>query len=143
VVFDIEVDAQTFNLFTDFAINIKDYSGKDLLQSGLSYKEEKIVFIPPSTGSYILELLPAFASKKAQSWQAAIKESYYLFKDIKISGARYNFYPKVMKNVEFEVEGTLPVAPDGYYLFGEIWLDNISKNRFRTVIPIQLDTGIK
>ncbi len=143
VVFDIEVDEQTFNLFTDFAINVKDYSGKDLVQSGLSYKEEKIVFIPPASGSYILELLPAFASKKAKSWQATIKESYYFFDEIKISGARYDFYPKVQKNVEFDVNGVLPVAPDGYYLFGEIWLDSLSKNRFRTIVPIRLDTAIR
>ncbi len=142
VVFDVEVDAETFNLFTDFAINIKDYSGKDLLQTGLSYKSEKLVFIPPETGSYILELLPAFAAKETQSWQATIKESYYLFKDLKISGARYNFYPKIEKNVEFEVDGVIPLAPEGYYIFGEIWLDSTSKNRFRTIIPIQLETGI-
>ncbi len=143
VVFDVEVDAETFNLFTDFAINVKDYSGKDILQSGLSHKEQKIVFVPHSSGSYILELLPAFASKKPQNWQATIKESYYLFDEIKIRGTRHDFYPKVTKNVEFEVDGTLPVAPDGYYLFGEIWLDSLAKNRFRTIVPIQLDTGIK
>jgi len=143
VVFDVELPAEIFNLFTDFAVNIKDYSGKDLLQTGLTYKKEKIVFIPPSTGSFILELLPAFASKETQSWQASIKESYYLFKEIEISGARYDFYPKIVKNVEFEVDGVLPLAPEGYYLFGEIWLDSTSKNRFRTIIPIQLETGIK
>jgi subtilisin family serine protease len=142
VVFDIEVSAETFNLFTDFAINIKDYSGKDLEQSGLSYCQEKIIFAPPASGEYILELLPAFASKTTQDWQAVIKESYYLFQEIEIGGVKEDFYPKVTKNIEFELGELLPVAPQGYYLFGELWLDSIDKKHFRTIIPIQLETGI-
>jgi subtilisin family serine protease len=143
VVFEIEVSPETFNLFTDFAINIKDYSGKDLQQSGLSYRKEKIIFAPPSTGEYILELLPAFASKEPQDWQANIKESYYFFNELEINGIGYDFFPKVSKSIDFEVDGLLPVAPHGYHLFGELWLDSSARNRFRTIIPIELETEIQ
>lgn len=143
VVFELETDKKVFNYFTDFAVNIKDYSGKALLADGLSYSRIKITFVPPKSGDYILELVPAFAGHEAKNWTAKLTESHYFFKPLSITGSAGNFYPRVKKKGRFNIDGALPVAPDGFYLFGEIYLDSRDINRFRTTIPIQLDTGIK
>ena len=142
VQFDIELDAETYNLFTDFAINIKDYSGKTLHADGLSYRKLKFTFIPPQAGDYLIEFVPAFASHTAQDWSLTLKESYFYFNKIKIDGGYEEFYPRVNKETDFTVNGQIPAAPEGFYLFGELWLDSSGPYKNRTVVPIKLRTGI-
>ena len=143
VVFELEMDKEVFNYFTDFAVNIKDYSGKALLTDGLSYRKIKIIFVPPQSGDYILELIPAFAEHEARNWRAELTESLYFFKRLPISGSSETYYPRVQKKTNFRIKGALPVAADGYHLFGEIYLDSRDVNRFRTTIPVRLYTGMK
>lgn len=142
VEFEIELDPETFNLFTDFAINIKDYSDKVLKSDGLNTRRDKITFIPPTSGSYILELIPAFATHEPKEWTADLKETFHFFKKLRINGSRYNFYPKIEKAVSFEIDGTLPVAPEDYFLYGEIWIDSIDVDRYRMIIPVKLYSGL-
>ena len=140
--FEIELEPQVYNLFTDFAINIKDYSGKSLLADGLNYRKHKITWRPPAAGDYILEFIPGFARKVPQSWQLNMVERYYFTRKASITGSRDDYYPGLKKEVEFSINGTLMVAPDGYHLFGEIWLDETGKERFRNTVPLKLHTGI-
>ncbi|MGD9897841.1 MAG: S8 family serine peptidase [Calditrichaceae bacterium] len=142
VVFELAMEPEVFNMFTDFAINIKDNSGKALVQDGLSYRKNTIKFDPPVSGSYTLELIPAFADKNSKNWNIELKESYYFLTKIKLSGDQYDFYPLHKKSVNFSIKGTIPVAPDGFYLFGEIWIDSYGKKQYRDVIPVKLYTGI-
>lgn len=143
VEFELELDKETFNLFTDFAINVKNYAGKVLLADGLTYRKQKMVFVPPSSGDYILELIPAFATKDAGAWQATLTESQLFFKQTPVSGGIEDFYPTVSKEIDFRMDGTLPVAPDGFTLFGELWLDSIGLYPFRTIVPIHLSTNMR
>lgn len=142
VIFDFELEPQVYNMFTDFAINVKDETGKAVIVDGLSYRKKKINFIPTSAGNYVLELIPAFAAKKPKSWNLSITETFYLFKKMNVIGNSYDFYPGIKKEVDFKIDGGLPVAPDGYYLVGEIWLDHKDVNKFRLVIPMTLYTGM-
>ncbi|MEJ2052712.1 MAG: S8 family serine peptidase [Calditrichaceae bacterium] len=142
VEFDLELTPDVFNMFTDFAVNIKDYSGKILKSDGFTYRKLKISWRPPVSGDYILEFIPGFAGKDPKNWQIFLKESYYWFNEINIESSRYNFYPNVEKTVDFSLYGTLPVAPDGFYLFGQIWMDEIEKYRFRHIVPVELYTGL-
>ncbi|HID38786.1 MAG TPA: hypothetical protein EYP36_04635 [Calditrichaeota bacterium] len=143
VEFELEMDADVFNLFTDFAINIMDMDEEVLLSDGLSYRSIKITFYPPSSGDYILKMVPGFAAHKATDWSARLTESYFMFKRTKIVSSFYTFYPKVKKEVEFEIDGTIPVAPDRFYVFGEIWLDEQDVNKYRTIVPVVLHTSLK
>lgn len=143
VVFDLELPADIFNLMTDFAINIKNYEGKILKADGLTYRKKKIVFIPPSSGDFYLELVPAFASQTPQHWEATLKSYYYLFSKLKISGSREYFYPRARKDVSFYVEGTLPVAPTGFNLFGVLNLISLERYKFKIKVPIELETGLR
>ncbi len=143
VEFDLELPPDVFNKMTDFAVNIRDNNGKILQADGLTYRKKKLVFIPPSSGDYYLELIPAFASKKAQHWTADLKESYYMFDQIPVEAGAETFYPRIEKDVRFTIDGTLPVAPNGYYLFGELFLSSTDKYRFRVTVPINLYTEMK
>ncbi len=143
VTFELELPPEVFNLMTDFAINIRDYDGKILKADGLTYRKAKISFIPPTSGDYYLELIPAFAEKEAQHWTAKLTESYYLFDQLAVEGSRTVFYPKIEKTVRFKVDGTLPVAPDGFYLFGELRLNSLDKYRFKQTVPMHLYTELR
>lgn len=142
VEFDLELTAEVFNKFTDFAVNIKDYSGKVLKSSGFTYRKLNISWLPPVSGDYILEFVPGFAKKEPEPWQVSLTESYYLFNKLNIESSTYNFYPGVKKTINFTIYGTLSVAPEDFYLFGEIWIDQTGKNHFRHIIPIALSTGL-
>jgi len=142
VVFEFELKPEIFNYFTDFPVNIKDYSGKVFITDGFTTRKLKITFIPEKSGDYILELLPAFAGHETKNWQASLTESYYYYKKQIITGSASTFYPRVWKDCTFRIDGVLPVAPDGFYLFGEIRLDSRDINRFRTIIPVRLSTGL-
>jgi len=143
VEFELELTPEVFNMFTDFAVNIKDYSGKILNSDGFSYRKLKISWLPPVSGDYILEFIPGFAKKEPKEWQVSLKESFYLFNKINIESSKNSFYPDVKKNVDFSIYGVLSVAPEDFYLFGEIWLDETNKNHFRHIVPIMLYTGLK
>ncbi len=142
VEFELQMDADVFNLFTDFAINIMNMDEEVLLSDGLSYKSIKLTFYPPTSGDYILKMVPGFASHEATDWNARLTESYFMFKRVKIVSSFYTFYPKVKKEVDFEIDGTIPVAPDGFHVFGEIWLDQQDVNKYRTIVPLELNTSM-
>lgn len=142
VEFDLELTPKIFNMFTDFAVNIKDYSGKILKSDGFTYRKLKMNWRPPVSGDYILEFIPGFARKEPRTWQVSLKESYYLFNKINIESSKYSFYTDVKKNVDFTIYGVLAVAPEDFYLFGEIWLDETDKNYFRHIVPVMLFTGL-
>ena len=52
-------------------------------------------------------------------------------------------FPAMEKRIHFSLANQLHVAPNGYYLFGELWLDSTNQNFIRNIIPIQISTGIK
>ncbi|MHB2154626.1 S8 family serine peptidase [Calditrichota bacterium GD2] len=143
VEFEIELPAEIFNLMTDFAINIKNYEGKTLKADGLTYRKKKITFVPPASGDYYMELIPAFASTMAQNWTATLKESYYLFSRLNIKGNREYFYPRVQKETSFYVDGNLPVAPDGFRLFGHLTLTSLDRYKFKVFVPIMLNASLR
>ncbi len=142
VEFELEMDADVFNLFTDFAINILNMDEEVLLSDGLSYKSIKLTFYPPSSGDYILKMVPGFAAHEPTDWNARLTERYYTFKRPKIISSMYTFYPKVKKEVDFEIDGAIPVAPDGFRVLGEIWLDEQDVNKYRTTVPLELNTSL-
>jgi len=143
VTFDLEMKPEIFNYFTDFAVNVKDYSGKALVAEGFTYRKLTINFFPKSSGDYYLELIPAFAEHEPKSWQLRLKESDYYFNPIPISGSESSYFPRLKRQSAFTINGVLPVVADGYYLFGEIDLNSKDVNHFKTIIPLQLHTGIQ
>ncbi len=142
VEFELEMDAETFNMFTDFALNIKNMKGEVVARDALSYRKGKIHFAVPASDVYSLQLVPAFAGKETQNWRATLTESFYHFKQVGIIGSVTTFYPKVKKEVEFEIDGTLPVAPDGFHVFGDIWMTTTGATKYRITVPLKLYTGM-
>ncbi len=141
--FKLELTPEVFNLVTDFAVNIKDYNGNVVHSDGFSYRTLSFDFTPEAGGGdYILEFIPGFARNEAQDWAVTVTESEYYFKQFPVRKDRISFYPRVEKKVDFDISGQLPVAPDNYHLFGEIWLDSKGSYINRTTIPLQLFTGL-
>jgi len=142
VEFDVELNKDIFIKLTDFTINIKDISGKILSTTALGYKSKKVTFSPPASGNYILELTPAFALEEI-SWDAKLTESYIYFSPNYVEGQNRIFYPATEERIDFSLTDQLKVAPDGFYLFGELWLDSTNQNFIRNIIPIRILSGLK
>jgi subtilisin family serine protease len=142
VEFDIELSKKVYNYFTDFAINIKDINGKSLKTDGLSYRKTKLSFTPPASGKYTLELIPAFAHKFSKDWDIKITESYIHFKKPSISGYTEAFYPNVKKRVNFTLNQNIWVAPSGFSLFGELYLQSVDIDYHKVIVPIEVNSSL-
>jgi tripeptidyl-peptidase II len=141
VEFEFDMSKSIYNKLTDFTINIKNTNGKILKTVGIDGTHTKVTFIPPSSDSYMLELIPAF-TYEGQSWNIQIKESFFYFRQPAVTTRRVDFYPFIKKKVYFSLDSPINVAPDGFHLFGEIWIDSLGKNKIRTVVPIKIDSSL-
>ena len=142
VEFEIELNEEIYNKLTDFTINIKNLKGKILKTTALAYKSKKIIFNPPASGNYILELVPAFALEEV-SWDATLTESFIYFDQNYIFRQNEMFYPDVEKHIFFSLNDQISVAPNGFYLFGELWIDSTNQNFIRISVPIEIWANLK
>ena len=122
--FFVDMPADEYNKVTDLAINIYDESGKAVYSNGMSRKYVKFTFMPPKPGTYKLELVPAFTSGaiKAKDWKFMIRERYYYSSPIsfKFENAKQIIYPGTWYDVDFTLNGSIPMSPTGYETFGMI-----------------------
>jgi len=101
----------------------------------------KVNFIPPTSDDYTLELIPAFTFD-GKTWDAHITESFYYFRQPSIKSKNVSFYPFTKKKTFFSINSQIDVAPLGYHLFGEIWIDKTGINKMRTTIPMEISSGL-
>lgn len=132
VEFDINMDINEYNKFTDLAVNIYDKNGKSILSSGLSRKYDSFRFTPPSPGEYTFEIEPGYAAKKSyeNDWKFSLKEKYYYNDPINIKSTKNNYilYPQNNKKIKMDVDGTIPLAPNLNKNFGIINIYDINNN---------------
>ncbi len=143
VVFNLEMDKKSFNRLTDFVIRVKDENDRVLLNTAMTYASAEVVFTPESSGRYTLELLPAFSNDENDRWSMDIKQSFNYFRTIGIVSDREDFYPDVTKKLHIRLQKMPQMAPEGYYLYGEVWLDSTEMDALRTSIPIEIRTRIE
>ncbi|MFP4527285.1 MAG: S8 family serine peptidase [Candidatus Kapaibacterium sp.] len=132
IIFEIEMSDEDYNKFTDIPVTIYNSAGDAVLQTGMSRKYTTVAFRPPSAGDYRLEIVSAFThmSTLARELTYSITEKHYFSNKIKIKPrtSRLDLYPAVERELSFEVDGRIPMAPDGCYIFGEINLKNIEND---------------
>ncbi len=139
VKFHFALDEADFQRITDFSLNIKDFEGNSLEKDALTYNEIDMEFSPPYSGSFILEMVPAFVNDEDLSWQAGLEEKHIFFDQPRIQRQYVNFYPNVEKDVYFFFDKEIPRTPDGFQLFGSFILNNIGNSGLQTVVPVKLD----
>jgi hypothetical protein len=145
VSFEMTMDKETFNRYTDIAVNIKDADGKVLRVGGFSQRSTSIEFSPQSAGKYELEIIAAltYPKKKKDEWFIRLEETFTTEESIDISVKKngsetITLYPSVPAKLEFECASSPRLTPDGYLMHGElVFKDRISAATAAT-LPIAI-----
>jgi len=146
VYFKVRMDKETYNLFTDVAINIRDGSDKILWARGMGQRMEGFTFIPPNPGTYDLEIIGGFAypSKKNDGYKIELTERYLTKESIDISVFKAGdddiaLYPGVSANLDFDLDQRPRMVPDGFQHWGEVEFKNEKDGKVAARIPILLE----
>ncbi len=131
VQFNLNVDHQTYELFTDMAVNIRDSSDKILKTEAFDYKNLSFIFKPEQSGIYTLEIIAAFTypEKAKDSWELLLTEKYYFPDPVKIIVQKNNInhfslYPYILTDLLFFLEEPPQLIPDECNYSGKIFFKN-------------------
>lgn len=119
--FKLEMSAEDYGLFTDFAVNILDSGGKSLLKDGLSYRKTDFFFPNPGgEGTYTLQMIAGFAHASLKPFEFRLEENYVRAEPVPMTVTYTNgsgtilFVPGIASEVKYSLDGVLPMAPKGY-----------------------------
>ena len=125
--FKLSVSKETWNLFTDVAVNVLDQDDLVVKRTSMNYRDLELDFWPALSGEYALEVVAGFAypGKQYDLWDLNLTEIYFNTQPIKIfvsqkGGNKVTLYPQLESTLEFELSGIPQIVPDGYYHIGEI-----------------------
>lgn len=141
--FDIQIEAESFIQFTDVAVTIYDARGKAVVRDAMDQLRTRLSLDRISGKAFILEIMVAFAHAKADApWRFALTERYYTNETIGIKIYQgydrvFKFYPFVMKELEFTMDQSPRIPPDGFSNFGII--EFIDRNLLQKVFTVPIE----
>jgi len=138
--FEFTINARDFSRFTDCVVRILDADDRVVLNEAFTYRTLSVTYTPEKSGAYRLQVMPAFTNDANDAWNMEFLQSFNYFKTISVYGNNETFYPDVEKNIHVRFKSMPSLAPQGYYLYGDIWLDNRRLNALRTTVPIKIHT---
>jgi tripeptidyl-peptidase-2 len=134
VIFELEMDKETYNLFTDAAVLVLDQDDTFLENDGFSQRKLLIKFQPPKAGKYVLEIWAGFTfpAKSKEPWKVKMTEKYLTREKIALSikkddSSEFNLYPSLPVELKFELEQAPRLIPDGYSYSGFIEFENVQE----------------
>lgn len=141
--FNFTLSKEDFGKITDFAYQIIDEKGKAISKEGLTYRTGSISIDKTSdkdTTSYILEIIPAFASQELTANLSVNEITYFpsvIPVEAKNSGkTTLTLYPNNIKYVDFNFskpEINIPADANGY---GKIYFKSPSTGKTEYELPI-------
>ncbi len=143
--FEISVDPETYNLFTDCAINIRDSAGVYVAQTGLGQRSEHVRLGGATPGSYTLEVSAAFAREEdAESWDLDLTERFELAQTVGFEvthdgSAELVAYPDQPLTLELTAEASPRTAPEGFVNAGQLELRDEEDGNLELVVPVRLE----
>lgn len=148
VVFKIELPTESFQKFTNIAINIKDRDGKYVVQDGMTYSNRTISFENPGNGLYTLEILGARTySHDDESWSLLLTEYYYQLGGERIrleikqnSKSNFVLYPQIKMLLNYTLNEAPKITPEGFHSFGLMMFKDKDSKRIVATLPIKLKT---
>lgn len=143
VEFNIVIDEDSFLKMTDIAINIFNSQGTAIYKEAFNEYEKKISLNRLSDDSYTLELVPAFVYPYGNTkWSFNLQEKYFLKENINIKIYQDNerifkLYPLIQKELEFTLNKSPRIAPEGFKIFGSI--EFFDRNLLRQVFTVPIE----
>mgnify|MGYP006278448355 CR=1 FL=1 len=145
VSFALAMPKETWNLFTDVAVNIAQ-DGKYVASSGFFHRSCHIAFSPKTPGTYTLEVRAAFAEpdKASAEWPLNVEEVYHHQDPTAIQvtqneNKRLQCFPGVPHTLEFEVQSVPLVVPTEFTHWGDIVFRRESDNEVAAQLPIRFE----
>jgi tripeptidyl-peptidase II len=141
--FAFTLSKEDFGKTTDFAFQILDEKGKAINQDGLSYRTGSISIDMPAdkdTANYVLEIIPAFASKELTA-DLGVKEITYFASPISVdvkSAAKTSItlYPNNIKYLDFNFSKPELTIPADAEVYGKVYFKSPSTGKIEYELPI-------
>ncbi|MCK5737990.1 S8 family serine peptidase [bacterium] len=143
VQFQLSMDIQSWQLFTDVAANIKNTDGKVLQSGGFSQKQTSIQFNPKKDGEFILEIIGAMAlpEKTSERWEIELVETHVLKNGPSIElmqnkNKKLNIYPGIPTPLQYQLSEAPIHAPKNFELYGELFFQDSRTSQNSASIPV-------
>ena len=136
--FALELSKKDFNLFTDFAVQIRDSRGRALAQGGFSYHDLQIGIPNDGRGNtFNLVLIPGFADKRPRPFKVEIREEYYTSRRIAIRVGPARIYPYVPTELTFSLSEPPGPVPEGFLPMGQILFRDAAENQIQGFVRVR------
>lgn len=141
--FNFTLSKEDFGKITDFAYQIIDEKGKAISKEGLTYRTGSISIDKTSdkdTANYILEIIPAFASKELTA-NLQVKEITFFPSPISVD-AEHNgrtsltIYPNNIKYIDFNFSKSEINIPADANRYGKLFFKSPSTGKTEYELPI-------
>lgn len=149
VEFQLELTKESYNKFTDIAVNILDKEGKSMVNDGLTYRTKTVRLDNALPGTYTLEVIGGFTLPEDEAqWDYSLKELYYRKEKIGIkitAGGKETFkiYPDMTISGKLQLTQIPRITPEDMVSFGTIDFISDKDQLTITSIPIVLKSGLK
>jgi hypothetical protein len=143
VEFDIDIEDESFIKFTDVAVTIFDARGKAVVRDAMDQDRTRIYLDRISGEAFTLEIAVAFAySKIDAAWRFTMTERYFTNETIGIKIYQgydrvFKFYPYITKKLEFTMDKSPRIPPEGFSNFGTI--EFIDRNLLQKVFTVPIE----
>ena len=141
--FNFTLSKEDFSKTTDFAFQVLNENGKAIAQDGLSYRTGSISIDMPEdkdTANYVLEIIPAFASKELTA-NLGVKEITYFSSPISVDAKNngktsLTLYPNNIKYVDFSFSKPETTIPADANYYGKIYFKSPSTGKTEYELPL-------
>ncbi|MCI0496157.1 hypothetical protein L0Z72_14215, partial [candidate division KSB1 bacterium] len=143
VEFDIDIEDESFIKFTDVAVTIFDARGKAVVRDAMDQDRTRIYLDRISGEAFTLEIAVAFAYSKSDApWRFKMMERYYTTETIGIKIYQgydrvFKFYPFITKKLEFTMDKSPRIPPEGFSNFGTI--EFVDRNLLQKVFTVPVE----
>lgn len=143
VEFDIDFDDESFVKFTDVAVTIYDARGKAVTRDALDQDRARIYLDRISGEAFTLEIAVAFSYSRMDAvWRFNMVEKYFTNETIGMKIYQgydrvFKFYPFIAKKLEFTMDKSPRIPPEGFSNFGTI--EFIDRNLLQKVFTVPVE----
>ncbi len=143
--FSVEIDPDAFLKMSDVILVITDSRQRKIADDALTYPSGKIEMFPQAGEMYDLKIKAAFVhGNSIGRWRFKLTEQHELREKIKIKvyaeqNRLFWLYPATEQKLDFVLDGSPRIAPDGFKTFGAIKFYSRDGVRQVAAVPILLN----
>lgn len=143
----MEMTPETYGLFTDCAVNVKDGSGRIITRGGFNRRILLLDVDNPYVGKDMagltVEIVGGLASSEKAEWGIVMEERHQMSAQVsaRVYCGGFGYFvlhPNRSMVCDFELDGKPPLLPEGYVYWGEFRFFDGMKKTTRAIMPLYL-----